>query len=703
MPKCLTMAVKLKFIDDSAGPKPQVLQWLCIILSLTLALWPIAARPQSVDDNSSDVPLKSILRSIELEFEVGFIYESHIVKGKTSTYPTPTGQSLDQLLENLLKPLNLKSIAISKKTYVIKKIDPTTGQNMASGRVVSHNGMTPLPGVNVRIRGSESGTITDIEGKFKIPYQPDKEQILLFSYVGFQDLAIRSRGFETMEIVMKEDQTELQEVVVTAVGLDKNRKELGYSVQNISIEEVLESREANIASALSGKVSGVQIVSSSGAPGASASIRIRGNKSINSPNSPLFILDGMLISNTTSGNSSAGVDVSNRAIDINPHDIRKITILKGPAATVLYGSRAANGAIMITTKRGKGGRPSVVFSSEFGISQVNKLPPKQKLYAQGRPKNGVFTYRGPETGEVNSYGPLIAQLEFDGDSQYPYDSHGKLVARGQGNGLPARAYDDYESFWVNGIRSDQNLSVTGGSESVRYYFSLGNMSQSGIVPGTNFRRISLKSNLDFALTKKLSAGISTSFINSRGNRIQRGSNISGVTVGLYRNTPTFDIGNGKKGNEAFEDITTYQLDDQTQRAYRGNALYDNPFWVAAKIPYEDNVNRFIGSTMLSYDAFPWLTITSKLGFDTFTDGRDFAWDINSSSEPRGRVDQATRVSQRFNSDIYLLVDKQISEKIAFHGTLGHNYYSQHFETRNSTGRRLSVPGFYDISNAIDIT
>lgn len=673
------------------------------ISSSSPAQIPKLEKQVEIESHKISESLDSLLKIIERKFEVGFLYESNVISGKVSEYQIPANGSIEEILTDLLISLKLQFIKISEDTYVIKPLIEEVSEITVSGKVTSLSDKTALPGVNVRAKETNTGTITGPDGKFKIRLNPIRENILVFSYVGYKNLEIVWGNQDEVNISMSEDQTQLSEVVVTAVGLDIDKRELGYSIQNIAKDEIIRARETNLVSAIGAKVAGVQVNSSSGAPGASASIRIRGQKSINSSNSPLFILDGMLISNTTSGNSTAGVDVSNRAIDVNPHDIKKITVLKGPAASVLYGSRAANGAIMITTNRGSVGKPSIIFSSEFALSQVNKLPAKQNKYAQGRLQDGVFIYRGPETGEVNSYGPLISELEFDGDAQYPYDTNGRLVSIGQGNGNPAIAYDDNDAFWINGKRFDQNLSVIGGSENIKYYFSLGNLYQSGVVFGTDFRRTSLKSNLDFELIKKINVGLSTSFVNSKGNRIQRGSNISGVTVGLFRNTPTFDIGNGRKGKEAYNNSSTYQLEDGTQRAYRGNALYDSPFWVASKNPFADNVNRIIGSVNMTYEILPWVGISSGLGYDYFTDSRNFAWDTNSSSEPRGRVDQSTSVSQRVNSDIYFLLDKQVSKDLAVHSTLGHNYYSQHFETKSSTGRQFAVAGFYDISNAIDIT
>ncbi len=570
-----------------------------------------------------------------------------------------------------------------------------------TGKVTSSENGTGIPGVNIVLKGTSTGTITNEAGNYSLEV-PVNEGTLVFSYIGFVRQEIPLGSNSVINVQLEVDNQKLDEVVVTAVGIEANKRQLGYSIQDVKAEQLVRARETNIVSALSGKAAGVQVVSSSGSPGASANIRIRGNKSINGDNSPLFVVDGVPIDNSSSGNGTAGVDNSNRAVDINPNDIESLSILKGPAATALYGIRAANGAVIITTKRGKSGKPVITYNSAFSMERVNRLPERQSQYAQGSIRNRMYVYRGPETEESNSWGPPIAELEYNGDASYLYDRNGALVPAGTGNGVAARAYDPYEAFFVTGHTFDNNLSVSGGSERTTYYFSGGRLYQTGIIPNADFGRYSFKSTINTQLTDKLSAGMSATFINSGGNRIQRGSNVSGVMIGLLRNTPTFDIGNGKTGQDAADDPTTYALPDGTQRAYRGNGNYDNPFWSVERVPYRDNVNRIIGNVNLEYRFLPWLRLRYKLGLDHFTDRRNFGWDINSSSEITGAVEQVARFSNDLNSDLLLLIEKDISETINLNATLGHNYFSTQFINQTAEGRNLASPGFFNISNAATV-
>ena len=573
-----------------------------------------------------------------------------------------------------------------------------------TGTVSDANTRDPLIGATVTVKDlGNIGTVTDLNGHFRIT-MPEGSSTLIVSYMGYKSqevpLGVRTR----LDIWLVEMVSELDEVVVTAVGIEANKRSLGYSIEEVGRKDIENSNEANIVSALSGKTAGVFVTSSSGAPGASANIRIRGNKSINGSNAPLFVVDGIPIDNTSSGNGTVGVDVSNRAIDINPNDIESMSVLKGPASTALYGIRAANGAVIITTKKGsKGSKPRITFKSSYGANTVTRLPGRQYTYAQGTYSGGNAVYRGPETGEANSYGPKMSELEYNGSTTYPYDMNGQLVPLGTGNGVLANVYDPYESFFVTGHSFDNNISVAGGSEKLDYYISLGNFTDMGVVPLSEWSRTSFKANVNVQLTERLSAGFNTMVVRSGGNRTTRGNTLSGVGVGLYRTPISFDIGNGKTGTEAAEDPSSYIFTNGQQRAYRGSNAYDNPFWSVNKVLFTDQVNRIIQSASLSYKITDWMRASYKLGLDHYSDARDSFWDINSGSESTGRIDLTTILSSDLNSDLMLLINKDFQDKFFINATLGHNFYSSSYVNRLSRGRELTKQGFQHISNAADIS
>ena len=577
-------------------------------------------------------------------------------------------------------------------------------QSQVSGTVTSEETGEMLPGVNVIVKGTTVGTVTDIEGNYNLEV-PEDQNTLQFSFIGFEPQEIEINGRSTVDLGLASDVQSLEEVIVTAIGIETNKEMLGYSVQNVDGEEIVNAQETNLVNALNSKVAGVSVVSSSGSPGASANIRIRGNTSITGSNEPLFVIDGVPVDNSSNidadDNQTAGVDQSNRLVDINPNDIADMTVLKGPAATALYGIRAANGAVVITTKRGESGKARVTITSGFTIDEVNRNYDIQQRYAQGRPVGGEAIWRGPDTGEGFSWGPLVSGLEYDG-SDYPYDDLGQLVPVGEGNGTPARTYDNNGNFYVPGYTWDNNVSVSGGTEKLKYFLSGGRLFQEGVIPNSDFGRTSFRANLNADLSDKFSVGVSGSYILSGGNRIQRGSNISGVQLGLLRTTPTFDNAGGyTDGRDAADDPSVYLLEDGTQRSYRAG-IYDSPFWTVNKNPFKDNVNRFIGNINPQYEINDWLTASVRAGIDRFTDRRNWAFDINSATQPVGQIFQETREVSIVNTDALLIVDKTISNDLMLNATVGHNYYSRSSFRQQSNGITLAIPDFYHISNATNI-
>lgn len=574
-----------------------------------------------------------------------------------------------------------------------------SAQRTITGTITNVNGEA-LIGANVLAVGTSVGTITDIDGSFSMSV-PDGTTQLEVSYTGFETRMIDIANLSNVSVTLSEGKV-LEEIVVTAGGLEKNKARLGYAIQNVDSDEIINSQEVNLVNALNSKVAGVQITSSSGSPGASANIRIRGNTSVNGSNSPLFVVDGIPIDNSSSGNAVDGVDQSNRAIDINPNDIETMTVLKGPSATALYGVRAANGAIIITTKRGSSGKPRVSISTSYSMDRVNKLPARQSTYAQGQYVGGTPTYLGPETFNGFSWGPKIANLEFDGATDYPFDKNGRLVPTGEGNGVGAVAYDPY-TYFVDGLSYDLNASVSGGSEGTRYFISAGRLTSTGIVPNSEFGRTSFRVNLDTDITEKLKAGMSANYVTSGGDRIQRGSNLNGVMLGLLRTTPTFDNGNGKTGKDAANDESTYVQENGDQRSYR-NGIYDNPYWTSNRNPYTDDVNRIIGNTYLNYSLTDDIVLGAKVGVDQWTDARAGGFDIqtNPARPVSGSVFQQKITNRDLNLDVTAAYNKYITDNISLNALVGYNAFQTVNSNEGTFGTTLAVPGFFDISNATDL-
>ncbi len=338
-------------------------------------------------------------------------------------------------------------------------------QKTIQGTVTAASDNTPLPGVNVVVKGTNSGTVSDFDGKYSIETQDDVT--LIFSSIGFESKEIMVDSRSTIDVSLTETTEGLDEVVVTSFGIEQEKKALGYAVQEINAEEITKTKQQNVVSALQGKVAGVQITNSGGAPGQSARIIIRGINSLdpNADNQPLFVVDGVPIDNSTVESAGTPRGLSNRAADINPNDIESMNVLKGAAATALYGVRAANGAVVITTKKGEAGQVRININSSVGFDEINQYPEFQKVYGQGF--SGVYD---PNSFWPN-WGPSMDEIQKIDPS--------------------ARFYDIWRDAFRTGVQTDNSISVSGGNEKATFYGSLGRLEHEGIIPfsdwGANFR------------------------------------------------------------------------------------------------------------------------------------------------------------------------------------------------------------------------
>ena len=570
-----------------------------------------------------------------------------------------------------------------------------------TGTVTGSDDGMPIPGASVFVKGTTVGTVTQIDGDFRLSVPQDAETLVI-SFVGMVTQEQVIAGRSVINVALVSDAIAMDEVIVTALGISRERKALGYSAQVVRAEDISRSGNTNAVNSLSGRVAGVQIVNSSGAAGASTFMTIRGVSSITGNNQPLFVVDGVPIDNSQlySGNPDdgnnnllSGVAQSNRSVDINPDDIESINVLKGGAATALYGLRAANGAVIITTKKGSsrdGKAVNISINSSVSIDKVSQMPEMQDKYAQG-----LGTYSGTST---MSWGPKISDMVYDGSADNKYDRYGNLVMRSGPNDtrMPARAYDNAGNFFDTGVSYNNSVSMSGGNQDVSYLFSVSNLSQTGIVPNNDFQRTTAMLSGDAKLTPKLRSEARISYTNSGGNRIQQGSNTSGVMLSLMRATPTFDITGGF--SDPVNTPEAYMFADGTQRNAQRGGGYDNPYWTANRNPFKDEVDRITGMAGLTYDIYDWMAVSYKVGIDTYTDRRKQSFAINSRTAPTGRVFVESLFVRDFNSDLILTVNRNLTSDLAFSGLVGHNMYQSNFQRLFTQGNIMTVPDFDHISN-----
>ncbi|MGQ9818343.1 MAG: SusC/RagA family TonB-linked outer membrane protein [Candidatus Kapaibacteriales bacterium] len=581
-------------------------------------------------------------------------------------------------------------------------------ERIVNGKVTDENG-NPLAGVTVLVKGTAVGTITKNDGTFTIKL-PFNAKTLVFRRVGMKTQEVSVVGKDYFTITLAEDKLLTEEVVVTAIGLERERKSIGYALEEVSGRIVSEARTTNIINTITGKVAGVQVVNSAGVPGASAYIQIRGQSSFLGGNQPLFVVDGIPIDNSMSysgnpdngsNNLLYGVAYSNRAIDLNPDDIASVTVLKGPAATALYGIRAANGAIIITTKKGQFAtteKINVSFSATTSFEEVNKLPELQSKYTQG--VNGNFVQ--PGNSQAGSWGALIDTLYWDTQATNKFNKLGNLVGGSSINPNDSRyvkvtPYDNLNNFFVTGMTNTQNLSLASGTDFGAFYLSLSNSKSFGIVPLTSFSRQSIRFNGEARISSSLKASGNISYTNSGGRRAQQGSNTSGIMLGLLRTPPSFDNSNGY-GKDAYDHPDAYMFPDGTQRTYRGGGGYDNPYWTINRNPFFDNVDRFIGNIQLNYYFSPNIDLMWRLGADIYSDKRKQEFSINSRTVPAGQVFYHEIFSSDITSDVILTFNFNLTEDLVGKILLGNNLYQSKGSSLYTQGDALIIPNFYHISN-----
>ena len=482
---------------------------------------------------------------------------------------------------------NLQSVLLTLFFFLGMSV-AAIGQT-AGGIVVDTQGV-PVPGAGIMVKGTATGTMTAADGTFSL--SAPSGAVLEVSCIGYATQEVTAGV--NLRIVLAEDDMFLEESVVTALGIRRERKALGYSVSEVNSDELLKNKQTNVINSLAGKVPGVNVVQSSGAAGAGASIIIRGANSTyeGRDNSPLFVVDGIIYDNSTSVLGNSGTDgmtrsnttYSNRVMDINPEDIETMSVLKGAAAAALYGSKAADGAIIITTKKGSEGVVTVDFSSKTSVSWANKLPVAQTAFGRG-------FYE--DSGVLNDQ---------------TYSQWGAPVAAG------TKVYDNIGSFFRKGIVLDNNVSVSGGSKSGSFYLSLSNFDQKGIVPNTGYDKTTVRFNGEQKYGK-LTVGANVAYSIARTDKtLTSGGLYDGGGTGSMNALYTWPV---------TEDISHYlNADGSKYRLFDGIwELADdkeNPYWIINKDQLYDRTNRFTGALNARFEIASWWDISARVGYDSFT-------------------------------------------------------------------------------------
>ena len=565
------------------------------------------------------------------------------------------------------------------------------GQGGISGVVLDENG-GPLPGANVVIENTSTGVSTDFDGNFTI--NANSGEVLVISYIGYNSEYITVGNQDSITVSLQLD-NELEEVVVTALGFAAVRDQQGSTSSVIATDDVIRSAEPTVVNALSGKASGVRITRSNGDPGAGSTIRIRGANTIDGSIQPLIIVDGVPMDNTTSyagGNnitgSNGGVTQGSRLNDINPNDIESVQVLKGASAGALYGSKAANGVVVITTKKGSRGEAKITFKSSYSFDEISERIEMQDTWGQGR--SGVFG-----TNRAESWGDWIPGRSGSMDT---YKSGAFFTAE---NGTVYKAIDDknstqtyvdenFDSVFGTGHALQNDLTISGGGDNSTYFFSLGHLDQDGMIKNATYERTNARLNYEAKLNDKITLSSKMAYTFTKSNRIQQSSNVSGLMLGLLRTPPDFD-GRDYKGTYTSSGGTEYVNRGRSYRKPIGqssNQSYTNPLWTVNEQTSLTKVNRITVTPQLTIKPTNWFSIITRGNVDVADDKRTYFFPVgDASSRANGQFQEDVLDIRNSSLDIIGKANFDLADNINLTATAGWSYNDRKYNriSGNITG------------------
>ncbi|WP_209401403.1 SusC/RagA family TonB-linked outer membrane protein [Pseudozobellia sp. WGM2] len=577
-------------------------------------------------------------------------------------------------------------------------------QTTFQGLVLDENNV-PLPGASVVIKGSSIGTATDFDGNFEIAL-PKGNEILLVSYIGYLSSEFDASGKTTGTISLQLDSQQLDEVVVTALGIEREKKSLGYASQELGNDEVTQAREPNLLNSISGKVAGLQVTNSPTGLGGSARVSIRGDASLNiNGNSPLFIIDGTPISNEIVGSSGSGtqsVDYGNGASEINPQDIESMNVLKGPAAAALYGSRAANGAIIITTKKGKSqsSKLGVTINSGLTIENVLMLPDWQNEYGQGNNQQFEFvdgSGSGNADGVDESWGPRLD----DGLTIAQFDSPRADGTRGGDTFVSDSPItptpwvsnpDNTKDFFETGITKTNSIAVSKSGEMGNMRLSYQNLDQEGTLPNTDLRRNSLSFTGSLNLSDKLKVNANLNYVKTDSD------NRPAVGYGTESIMYLFIWYGRQLNTNNLRDYWQPGLEGVQQFNYNYN-YHDNPYFTMYENTNAQDKDRVFGNVSLTYDINDNFSFLFRSGRDFYRDFRIRKRAFSTQRFPFGTYQEDDVFFEESNTDFLLTYDNTFNEKWNINLSVGGNQLRQKQDFKKSVAPQLINPGVYSFNNS----
>jgi TonB-linked SusC/RagA family outer membrane protein len=532
-----------------------------------------------------------------------------------------------------------------------------TQAQTVSGKVVDGSNGDPLVGATVREDGTTNGASTDVDGNFTLRVSKSPTTLVI-SVVGFAEQRVTAAAGSPVSVTMEADAA-LSEVIVTALGIERQQKTLTYAAQKIDGGDIKEVRDANFVNTLSGKVAGLVVTQAAGGPGSAVRVVLRGNRSIQGNNSALFVVDGVPIDNSVGGGNVGsdfgGYNGSDGVNNLNPDDIESVNVLPGAAAAVLYGSRASNGVILITTKKGKAGRISVDVNSGYVAESPFLLPSLQNDFTQG---NGGVS----NTTSSGSWG-------------------------GRGATFP----DNIKQFFRTGNSFNNSFSVSGGSEKMTTYMSYTHNLNQGIIPNNDLTRHTFNLRIGNQLSKKLSTDAKITYINQGIDNKVRVGEESGIVQNLYK----------MPRSVSNESIQTYENANGMPQYWTTSSIYMNPYWTLNKVLNNEDRNRIIAMGVVKYEITPWLNIMGRATLDRYTDAvsRSFANNTLLFAQAGGSYQEGFYNAMERNLEAFITGNNKFGDNISLNYTVGTAVSRRKFTSTFTNANGLLVPNRFDLSFA----
>lgn len=661
---------------------------------------PELQRVVSVD--AEETAIREVLENIVKKADLGIAYNAELLSLKepidVQLSLVTTGHALQEVLKN-----TKYEAMISRTREIVIRERPEFAQSIAvveqqiSGTVTDAQTGDTMPGVNITVTGNPSiGTSTNGDGGYSLSV-PDDASSLTFSFVGYQQQEVPINGRAEINVALAPQVQAFGDVVVTALGITRDERSIGYSTQEVSGDDLTYSQDQNLIGSLAGKIAGVQITGSSGASmGGTGTIKIRGINSLSGEGQPLFVVDGTPISNQNFA-GAGGADFGNLAQDINPNDIESVNVLKGPAASALYGIRGQYGVVMITTKSGSGNKDlNVEISSSVEVQRAGNFMEYQNLYGAGYKQEFNTLSNGDPYVATNwdeSWGPRMdGTMVREFFSFYPQDPrYGQLTPF---NPQP----NNVQNFFETGIKSNQAITITGGSENSNYRLSFNDSRTDGVYPNTWHQRnnLGLSTGIDVSEDWRF-----TTNINYATNSAQRPPQGYGYGSQYFRQW--------FQRNVSMEELQDYQYADGSIKHWNigvpsagqtpSPAYWDNPYFLANENETRDDRNRVFGNFGVEYNVMPELTLNASVRGDVYV--QHIEW----KSAMGGTGTSGYTVGKYENREMNYDFSAQYTnewDKISVDATLGANMYDRDYSyLRQSTVGGLSTPGYYNINASVD--